>query len=182
MPDNKKSVKYNKFMCDLYNCLYSMENDNKNIVILCIGTNKMIGDCFGPLVGEKLKEKFSKGSGLISVYGDLENPIVFDKIKSVLKGIRKKYKNPYIISVDAALASESNVGKIIVKKKAIGLGKSLKTNEIKVGDISIRGIIGKDYKNYEENVFSLQSTSLYMVNELACIVGNGIIEVFRQFE
>lgn len=180
MQYNKNRVKYNKFICDLYNCLYDVENDNKDIVILCIGTDKMTGDCFGPLVGEKIKEKIGTDSRLACVYGDLENPIVFNRINPILNEIKEKYKNPYIISIDAALSEERNVGKIIVKKKAIELGKSLKSEEIKVGDISIRGVVGKYYKDYEKNILSLQSTSLYLVRELASIVGMGTIEVFNQ--
>ena len=40
-------------------------------IIVCIGTDKCIGDCLGPLVGTLLKEN----SFPIPIYGTLANPI-----------------------------------------------------------------------------------------------------------
>jgi len=52
-------IQYNKFVCEFYNEL----NKNikiSNLVFLCIGTDRITGDCFGPIVGAKLKKKIFK--------------------------------------------------------------------------------------------------------------------------
>ena len=52
---NIKDVKYNKFICDFYNELKKFNNEYSKFIFLCIGTDRMTGDCFGPLVGSKIK-------------------------------------------------------------------------------------------------------------------------------
>ncbi len=44
---------------------------NANTIIVCIGTDRCIGDCLGPLIGSMLEEKFFP----LPVYGTIANPI-----------------------------------------------------------------------------------------------------------
>ena len=98
----------------LYNELSPILKENRPIVFVCIGTDRSTGDSLGPLVGEKLK--FSPKSN-IYVYGNLENPVHAKNIKDTLKDVKKKFKSPYIIAIDAFLGSIDNVGKIVIEKK-----------------------------------------------------------------
>ena len=43
----------------------------KDTVIVCIGTDKCIGDCLGPLVGTLLKDNLLP----LPVYGTISNPV-----------------------------------------------------------------------------------------------------------
>ena len=50
-----------KFVQDLQKNIYQYRNQKfSDVVILCIGTNKLIGDSIGPIVGQKLKEETEK--------------------------------------------------------------------------------------------------------------------------
>ena len=50
------------------------QNNYDKIIFLCIGTDRVIGDSFGPMVGEKLKNLFENMSN-IEIIGDLEKII-----------------------------------------------------------------------------------------------------------
>ena len=58
---------YNNFVCDFSNNLRQKIQDIEisKLIFLCIGTNRVIGDCFGPLVGSKLKHYFSQEENVI---------------------------------------------------------------------------------------------------------------------
>ena len=53
---------------------------------VCIGTNRIISDSFGPRVGKKLKQVFYKNEN-INVYGTMENPIHLKNVEYFLKKI-----------------------------------------------------------------------------------------------
>lgn len=59
---------------------------SENTVIVCIGTDKCIGDCLGPLVGSILTENFFP----LPVYGTLSAPIHALNIDERLDEIRVK--------------------------------------------------------------------------------------------
>ncbi len=61
-----KEEMYNNFVCDFSNNLRQkiQVTEISKLVFLCIGTNRVIGDCFGPLVGSKLKHFFIHEEGI----------------------------------------------------------------------------------------------------------------------
>ena len=72
----------------------------KKIVLVNIGTDKLIGDCFGPLFGQMIKE--NNYQNIIS-YGDLDNPIHAQNLTQKFNFINEKHKDDFIIGVDASL-------------------------------------------------------------------------------
>jgi putative sporulation protein YyaC len=79
------------------------------IVILCIGTDRSTGDCLGPLVGHKLKLiSYNK----ITVYGTLDQPVHAKNLEDIIRLIKEKHKNPFIIAIDACLGKPERIGKI----------------------------------------------------------------------
>lgn len=66
---------------------------------VCIGTNRIISDSFGPRVGKKLKQVFYKNEN-INVYGTMENPIHLKNVEYFLKKIENKNQ---IILIDSAI-------------------------------------------------------------------------------
>lgn len=174
---NKNSqIQYNKFICEFYREISGKTKSISNLVFLCIGTDRITGDCFGPIVGENL-QKFKKD---ISVYGSLEDPIAQSNLKDKLDEIYFKFSNPFIVAVDAALSREEHIGKIFVINDSLKLGKGLGKNIAQLGNISIKGVVGKKEKNKKKNMQILQNTSLNMVMNLANIVSNGIVEVLQE--
>lgn len=147
------------------------------LVFLCIGTDRMIGDCFGPLVGTKLEENFENYN--INIYGTLEKNVSYTNIKEIVTKIKKQYKNPYIIAIDSALSKQENIGKIFLSNEKLILGKCLNKNKIEVGNLSIKAVVGKNYKITNYNFYVLQNTSLNKVIKLANVVADGITEVIK---
>lgn len=170
------------FISELEDVLYKKRKNNNytELVILCIGTDKITGDCFGPLVGSFLIKLFENYNIFnISIYGTLENNINYNNIDKVLGRIYKIHKKPCIVVVDAALSKKENIGKIYVSDEKTILGKSLNKNNLLVGDISIKAVVGKDYKISKYNFINLQNTSLNIVMNLANIVSEGIFEIIK---
>ena len=54
------------------------------VVFFCIGTDRVIGDSLGPIIGSLLIDRFGKEN----VYGDLFNNITFENIGSTIEKIK----------------------------------------------------------------------------------------------
>lgn len=146
---------------------------------LCVGTDRITGDCFGPLVGSKLIDLLQEYTfSNINVYGSLKKNLDYENISKIIKKINNKET---IIVIDAALSNKENIGKIFVSNKKTILGKGLDKNKIEIGDISIKTVVAKDYKIPRYNFKSLQNISLNGVMTLANIVAEGICEVIKSY-
>lgn len=175
-------IQKKEFIRDLEYILYKKKQEKyfSEMVFLCIGTDKVIGDSVGPLVGTKLKELLNKYNFFnINIYGSLDKTINYSNIIREVKNIEEKHKNACIIVVDAALSKKENIGKIFVASGKTLLGKSLNKSKIEIGDISIKIVVGRNYKFEKYNLNELQSSSLYEIINLSNIVANGIYEVIK---
>lgn len=147
--------------------IYKNKKKGENLVILCIGTDKVMGDCLGPLLGYRLKK--TGYSGII--YGDLDSPVHAKNIFEVIKDINKKHPRAFIIAIDASLGTQSHVGYITLGvgslKPGAGVGKQLP----KVGDIFITGIVNSMSAAHES---VLGDTRLNVVMNLADTIYEGI--------
>jgi putative sporulation protein YyaC len=135
-------------------------------VILCIGTDRATGDCLGPLVGEKLKDA-ELG---VDIYGTLDSPIHALNLRQTISHIRRSYRNPYIIAIDAALGNAAHIGYITVSDRPILPGKGVNKKLPAIGDTSITGIVNASGRN--ETV--LQTTRLYTVMSLAGFIADAL--------
>ncbi|WP_291560303.1 MULTISPECIES: spore protease YyaC [unclassified Clostridium] len=141
---------------------------NRDIVILCIGTDRSTGDSLGPLVGEKLKFLIRNK---VHIYGNLENPVHAKNLVETIENINTLYPNAFIIAVDASLGSLSNVGKVIIESKPLNPGSALNKDLPAVGDLSITGIVNI---SGALEFMVLQNTRLYIVMKLADVIASGI--------
>ena len=161
--------KFSNTICELtQNKLYS------HIVFLCIGTDRITGDSFGPLVGYKLKNVLNHIKK-IQVIGDLDETVSNQNILNAINYIEKNYKNPFIVSIDSALSIRRNVGDIIVSKKGVYLGTSIRNKKVYIGDMSIQGVVAKNTCVAQYNFRRLQNTNLGLVMKMADTVASGII-------
>lgn len=142
--------------------------NNREIIILCIGTDRSTGDSLGPLVGDKLK--FLLRNKII-LLGNLENPVHAKNISKALRKIKSSYSNPYIIAIDACLGSVQNVGNIIIESKPIFPGSAMNKNLPPVGDLSITGIVNV---SGALEFMVLQNTRLFTVMKIADIISKGL--------
>lgn len=107
--------------------------ENREIVFLCIGSDRYVGDSLGPLVGTLLRES----NVPYHVYGTLKEPVHAFNLKDMLKDINKQLKKPLIISIDACLGEKSQVGYITFNKGPLAPGGALEKILPKVGDYPI---------------------------------------------
>lgn len=111
--------------------------ENREIVFLCIGSDRYVGDSLGPLVGTLLRESHVP----YHVYGTLKEPVHAFNLKDMLKDINKQLKKPLIISIDACLGEKSQVGYITFNKGPLAPGSALEKILPKVGDYHIKGVV-----------------------------------------
>lgn len=151
-----------------------MECFSKNTVIVCIGTDKCIGDCLGPLVGTLLKDSMLP----IPVYGSIDSPIHALNIDKELKTISKTHPDAYIIGIDACLGEESAIGEIHIRDFPIRPGKGVGKLLPDVGEVSIVGIIDS---NNNADLFFKRSIRLSFVLNIAKVISKGIIHAYYEY-
>lgn len=145
-----------------------------NIIFLCIGTDRVTGDSFGPLVGYKLKNVLSHIQK-VDIIGDLDETVSNRNILDAIQYIQTNYKNPFIVSIDSALSIRRNVGDIIVSNQGIYLGTSIRDKKVYIGDMSIQGVVAKNTCVAQYNFKRLQNTNLGLIMKMADTVASGII-------
>lgn len=158
---------------DIYNALERLIDKSiplKNIIIVCIGTDRATGDSLGPIVGHKLKELFYHGP---LVFGTLKSPVHGKNLNSISDHINRLYPNGYIIAIDACLGSVNSIGNIYVERGPLYPGSALNKNLPPIGDISITAVVN----SLSSDSFStLQNTRLFTVISIAEIICNGIFK------
>lgn len=172
---------YSKFVNDFSTILYNLKTDSpfSDYIFLCVGSDKITGDAFGPLVGDRLQQLLKNYYNNIKVFGTLENPISGTNLDKEVEKIYNTYKHPCIIAIDAALSTKEDIGKIVVTNSKMKFGKGTNKKMLEVGDISIKGIVAKDYKIPRYNFSQLQNTSLSIVMKLAGVTSDGIYNVIK---
>lgn len=176
----KDCIEYKRFVWELDNII-NLKKINNNIVFLCIGTNKVTGDCFGPYVGTFLKKSFNEFQN-IKIIGDLNNDITYNEIKNLEKIIENECKNSLIIVIDSALSDKENIGKVFVQNRGLKYAEGLRKQNNRIGNISIKAVVGKNANNSFRNFKTLKGVSIESVQTLSNFVARGIIEVMNKKE
>ena len=136
----------------IYQGLIDCNIKNKKPFFICIGSDLVLGDSLGPLVGTFLKNK-NIGS---YIYGTLNFPITAKEIEYARTYLKQMHPNSISIAIDAAIGESEDVGLIRVLDKGLKPGLGVDKNLGTVGDISIIGVVAsKSNKNY--NLFNLSS-------------------------
>lgn len=151
-------------------------NKFSDIIFLCIGTSKIVGDAIGPIVGSKLKKLENE---YIHIYGTIESNLNFNNTKKIIKSINSNYRNPCIITIDAALSCNNNIGDIIVGSGIIKIGKALKKNLCFYSDLNIKCIVGMYFYNENENFRILQNSKIEQIMKLGISISNDIKDVLE---
>ncbi|GAA0728185.1 spore protease YyaC [Clostridium malenominatum] len=145
-------------------CFYKIGNFicnyvDVNTVIVCIGTDRCIGDSLGPLVGTFLTEK----NFPLPIYGTISDPIHALNIDRKLTEIKYAHPNAKIIAIDACLGHENNIGEIHARDCPIQPGKGVGKKLPPVGESSIIAIVDSS----ENNIFSNTRIRLDFIFKLA---------------
>ncbi|UMZ75173.1 spore protease YyaC [Natranaerofaba carboxydovora] len=153
----------------LLHILFRNNMYKKDLIILCIGTDRSTGDSLGPLVGSRLMNHLSPEVG---VYGSLANPVHAVNLKSKLEYVESNYYNPFIIAVDACLGKSKNVGKINIEPGPLKPGTGVNKSLPEVGNCHITGVV--NVGGFMEYLV-LQNTRLSTVFQLSITISKGII-------
>lgn len=148
--------------------LGSLNSRQRDVVVLCIGTDRSTGDSLGPLVGTKLNQL---NYGGFDVFGTLEQPVHAVNLVSVVESIKTRYHNPIIIAVDACLGKAERIGYINVKPGVLYPGTALQKSLPAVGDLHISGIV--NVGGFLEHLV-LQNTRLSLVVKMAEVIAYGL--------
>lgn len=166
---------YQTFIREFSNTICCL-TDNKvysHVLFLCVGTDRITGDSFGPIVGHKLNKLYQDVRN-IEVIGTLDHVVCDSNIEQVQQSIQRNYQNPFIIAIDSALSTAENVGRIIVESRGIYLGSGLGKNRNCIGDMSIKGVVARNLGNPKYNLKLLQNISLGFILDMAELVTSGI--------
>lgn len=160
-----------KLKKQLKQILKTKPSTSNRIVILCIGTDRATGDCLGPLVGDYLQSVLTD----IPVYGTLKNPVHAINLEENIQHIYQKYKNPFIIAIDASLGVPEHIGYATISQKPLLPGKGVNKKLPAIGNLSITGIV--NVAGFPNSVL-LQSTRLHTVMTLADCIGTALHSYF----
>ena len=144
-------------------------------VILCIGTDRIIGDSLGPMTGSILayKTHSSQTHCLLPVYGTLTDPVHALNLDETLQKIKKKHPHCPVIAVDASLGSLHHIGTAYVRSGCIQPGAGVRKHLPSAGDISITGIAAADST---QPYLSLQTARLSVITQMADHISQCILE------
>lgn len=139
--------------------------ENKKPILICIGSDLVLGDSLGPLVGTLLKKKSARPF----IYGTLNFPVTAKEINYARTYLKQMHPNSISIAIDAAVGEPDDVGLIRIVNSGLkpGLGVNKKLGEI--GDVSIIGIVAsKSLQNY--NLFNATRLNLIykMAEQISC--------------
>uniref|UniRef100_UPI003BAB46A0 spore protease YyaC n=1 Tax=Clostridium tertium TaxID=1559 RepID=UPI003BAB46A0 len=166
----KDTIQYNIPNAYIRISNYLKKYIDENTIIVCIGTDKFIGDCLGPLVGTYLKEQKCP----LPIYGTIESPIHALNIHKELKKIDNLHpnSNSNILGVDASLGHGESIGTICIRNEPIYPGRGVGKVLPKVGRTSIVGIIDD---SEDSTFFSNKSIRLHFVMEMAKVIASSIM-------
>ena len=85
----KKRTASNELAHVLKKCIGQIDRSWKEIIILCIGSDRITGDSLGPLIGQQLSRYRWKN---IHIYGTLDAPVHALNLESTLSGIKKRLR------------------------------------------------------------------------------------------
>ncbi|WP_297520966.1 spore protease YyaC [uncultured Clostridium sp.] len=166
-----KIKSYYKDSLSYYKLAHFLKDYINDSIIICIGTDKCIGDCLGPLIGSSLLEK----NFPLPIYGTLEHPIHALNIDIELERIYKLHPYSTIIAIDACLGDIKAIGEIHLKTDSLKPGKGVGKLLPSVGDLSIIGIIDSSSK---KDLFSSRAIRLNLVMDISKVIVNALLSAY----
>lgn len=160
------------FTASLQELLEKNDYIDREIVLVCIGSDRATGDCLGPITGHKLSrfcgKRYEKS---FHIYGTLEHPIHAKNLEATIQSIQLYYPNALVIAIDASLGIVEHVGYITLGEGSLCPGVGVDKTLPAVGDIFITGIV--NLSGFGSQML-LQTTHLNLVMQLADFISMGI--------
>lgn len=161
---------FNKYVSDgIVQSLCEFNPKKQKPLFICIGSDLVLGDSLGPLVGTFLKRNKLE----TYVYGTLNMPITAKEVEYAKTYIKQMHPASLIIAIDAAVGAGDDIGLIKVQNRGLKPGLGVNKNLGVIGDLSIVGVVAsKSLQNY--NLFNL--TRLNLVFRMAEAISSGITD------
>lgn len=139
----------------------------REILFLCIGTDRSTGDSLGPLAGSRLAPLEAATSGRVRIQGTLEAPVHASNLHEVVRALQHPRPGPFVVAVDACLGRAENVGCLTVRPGPLLPGTGVNKALPAVGDVQLLGVVNVGgFMEY----FVLQNTRLSAVIRMAEVV------------
>ncbi|AJA49610.1 putative sporulation protein YyaC [Clostridium pasteurianum DSM 525 = ATCC 6013] len=159
-----------------YEMAYFLKNYiNDNTIIVCIGTDRCIGDCLGPLTGTILKNR----NFPLPVYGTISEPIHALNLNKKLDSIKLLYPKSEIIGIDACLGNSNSIGEIQIRDYPIHPGKGVGKSLPDVGTSSIIGIV--DSCDSTE-LFTNRNIRLNLILDMTTVICDALMHSYYLFK
>ncbi len=173
--DTKKESSPREISLQLNKCIRRHHRYWSEIVFLCIGSDRVTGDCLGPYIGHQLSRRNLKNT---FVYGTLNHPVHALNLEKMDRFIRQHHPDALIIAIDASLGQKKHLGYVTIANGALYPGAGVRKELPPVGDIHITGIV--NISGILEQ-FTLQTTRLSTVVSLADAITEGILDYTKFF-
>lgn len=167
--NSKKSNSPQEIAFLLKKCILHHPKRWSELIFLCIGSDRVTGDCLGPYIGYQLSQLDLHG---IYVYGTLHDPVHAMNLAKISQLIKVLHPNGLIIAIDASLGQKKHLGYVTIANGALYPGAGVQKELPPVGDIHITGIV--NIAGILEQL-TLQTTRLSTVISLADTITQGII-------
>ena len=154
----------------LKKCILQHPGKWSELVFLCIGSDRVTGDCLGPYIGHQLLDRLDLQD--IYVYGTLKDPVHALNLEKVSRMIRSIHPQSLVIAIDASLGQKKHLGYVTIADGALYPGAGVQKELPPVGDIHITGIV--NISGVLEQL-TLQTTRLSTVISLADTITQGIL-------
>lgn len=140
---------YLKEQIDYFMWLY----EYKRIIILCIGTDRMKDDSYGPIVGTSLNQAVLPED--IKIFGTMQNTLNATNIESFLFQNASIIDESLVIAIDSEVSEDDSIGSIIVTKYGLKPGSGFNKLLPRIGNFSITGITFNDSSIYNIQNFDI---------------------------
>lgn len=157
------------FTNQLNHLLVQNHYEQREVIFLCIGSDRATGDSLGPLLGYKLSLYHLKN---VSIYGTLDSPVHAQNIKETLELIHTIHPDGLIIAIDASLGTSHHIGYVTLANHSLLPGSGVNKSLPRAGDISITGIV--NIKGRTGNQLLL-TTRLQLVMKMTDYLLTGIL-------
>lgn len=112
----------------------------ERFVAACVGTDAVIGDSLGPLVGSLLSERLN---GETFVYGTFSAPVTARDVEPLARFLRLAHPDVKVLAIDAAVGREEELGKIKLADEPLQPGLGVEKRLCPLGDASLIGVIAE---------------------------------------
>ena len=145
---------------------------DENTIFVCVGTDRIIGDSLGPIVGSLLQDRIPN-----KVYGTVENPVHALNVNEIGKTIKEKHEGTTIVAIDACIGITIPKGSIRLRNTPVKPGKGACKELDEIGDYSIAGIVYEKLPGDTARIINEQLgyVRLDFISKMAKVIVEGIV-------